>query len=63
VVCGPNPDNTVITSTGTGMGVLYDPNRHVDLQVYWGYPFTNFHNGHEDVQDLGFYFSLTLWVF
>jgi len=50
------PDPTTISSAG--IGVLISLNRHLNGQLYWGYPFRKFHNPNDDVQDNGITFRV-----
>ena len=46
-----------------GVGLLFNPNRHVSAAVYYGVPFRNIDTSHHDPQDYGFHFSLLLQAF
>ena len=48
--------------SSAGVGLLYNPNRHVALQVYYGVPFKHFKNSN-DIQDKGVHFDLVLSAF
>ncbi len=46
-----------------GVGVLFRWEDRLDVQAYWGYPFRDFDDSENDVQDLGLHFSVTLFLF
>jgi hemolysin activation/secretion protein len=46
-----------------GIGVLFNPERRINLQVYYGYALTHRNTSHQDPQDLGLHFSLTVFAF
>jgi hemolysin activation/secretion protein len=46
-----------------GIGLLYNPERRINLQVYYGYALTHRNTSHQDPQDLGIHFSLTVFAF
>jgi hemolysin activation/secretion protein len=48
--------------SSAGVGLLYNPNRRVSLQMYYGYPFKHFSHAN-DIQDKGFHFDLILSAF
>jgi hemolysin activation/secretion protein len=51
-----NPGGEFVASAG--LGVLWNPHRRFSATVYWGYPFNDFEQTSDDLQDLGFHFSL-----
>ena len=57
------PDDELISSAG--IGFLWNPNKHVSGQIYWGFPFRKFEDesDDEDLQDWGIHFSLTVFAF
>lgn len=48
--------------SSAGVGLLYNPNNHVALQIYYGYPFKHFSKSN-DIQDKGLHFDLLLNAF
>jgi hemolysin activation/secretion protein len=46
-----------------GIGVVFNPNHHVNLQVYYGYALTNRDDKHPDPQYDGIHFSLSVFAF
>ena len=49
--------------SSVGLGVVFTPNRHVNLQVYYGYPMTNQGESHQDLQDIGIHFNFAFYAF
>ena len=49
--------------TSAGLGVLFNPDERFNAQVYWGYPFRDFDDPEDDIQDLGFHISVTFSMF
>lgn len=49
--------------SSAGLGLLINPNEHVDAKIYWGHPFRKIETPEHDLQDIGLHFSLTLWAF
>jgi hemolysin activation/secretion protein len=45
-----------------GVGLLFNPNRHLALSVYYGYPFKHFKDSN-DIQDKGLHFDVILSAF
>lgn len=58
---GPTPNPTTISSAG--IGLLLTPNKHLNAQLYWGHPFRDVHNPHDDPQDLGLHFQMSFEAF
>ncbi len=46
-----------------GIGLLFNPNRHVNLQIYYGYALTHRDTNHPDPEYQGLHFSLTVLAF
>jgi hemolysin activation/secretion protein len=46
-----------------GIGLLFHPNRHLNFQFYYGYPFRKFDEEDEDLQDLGIHFDAIVFAF
>jgi len=57
----PTPHPTTISSAG--IGLLLTPNKHVNAQLYWGHPFANLNDTHNDPQDLGLHFKVSVETF
>ena len=57
----PTPHPTTISSAG--IGLLLTPNKHMNAQLYWGHPFANLNDGHNDPQDLGLHFKVSVETF
>ncbi|MGA2139572.1 MAG: ShlB/FhaC/HecB family hemolysin secretion/activation protein [Verrucomicrobiia bacterium] len=57
----PTPHPTTISSAG--IGLLLTPNKHVNAQLYWGHPFANLNDVHNDPQDLGLHFKVSVETF
>jgi len=55
------PEAKLISSVGVGL--LLNPNKHVDLQFYWGYPLTDLNTSEGNLQDLGIHFLANFYVF
>ena len=55
-------DNPREWITSAGIGLLYNPNRRVSMQLYYGVPFKQFKNAN-DIQDQGVHFDLVLSAF
>ncbi len=55
------PDPTTISSAG--IGLLVNPNRHLDAQLYWGYAFRKIANPNDDLQDDGITFKVSYQAF
>jgi hemolysin activation/secretion protein len=60
-VGGPTPNPTTISSAG--IGLLLTPNKRLNAQLYWGHPFRDVHNPHDDPQDLGLHFKMSFEAF
>ena len=54
---GPN------TIASAGLGLLYNPNRHLNAQLYWGGRIVHVPNPHDDLQDVGIHFKVTFEAF
>ncbi len=63
VGAGQNGSNKGESLNSVGIGLLYNPERRVNLQVYYGYALTHRNTSHQDPQDLGIHFSLTVFAF
>jgi len=46
-----------------GVGVLFNPTDRLSMQLYWGYPFRDFDDPEDDLQDAGIHFSITVRAF
>ena len=55
-VGGGTPKPTSIYSAG--IGLLINPNQHINAQLYWGHPFVNVKTRGDDIQDLGIHFKV-----
>ena len=55
---GPDPDIDRIYSIG--LGLLGSYRERVNLEVYYGYPFQDFDDANENIQDKGWFFSLSV---
>ena len=57
-------DSQVETLPSTGVGLIFDPNRHVHAQLYWGYGFNRdlVPNGN-NLQDYGIHFFVSVNAF
>ncbi len=49
--------------SSAGLGVLFTPNEHVDMRLYWGHALTDVDNDDNDLQDHGIHFSLRFDAF
>lgn len=58
---GANLGNTDISSVG--LGLIYTPDPHVTAQLFYGYALQSRTDTHQDIQDVGIHFSLTLTAF
>lgn len=58
---GQSIDSQNIASAG--LGLLLNLDKHVNFQVYWGYPLRDFDDSEDDVQDLGLHFDLVWFIF
>ncbi len=58
---GGTPSPRTIFSSG--IGILANPNKHVNAQLYWGHRFTHVPNPHNNAQDLGIHFKVTFQAF
>jgi hypothetical protein len=52
------------TLPSAGVGLLFNPSRHVHAEIYWGYAFNRdvLSNGN-NLQDYGIHFAITLNAF
>ncbi|MBW4553525.1 MAG: ShlB/FhaC/HecB family hemolysin secretion/activation protein [Aphanocapsa sp. GSE-SYN-MK-11-07L] len=59
---GSNPNGSVNQGflAGAGLGILWQPNRHLDLRIDYALPFVNLSDRGNSLQDNGFYFSLVV---
>jgi hemolysin activation/secretion protein len=55
----PGP-NTIASS---GIGLLYNPNRHLNAQLYWGGRIVHVPNPHDNLQDVGIHFKVSFEAF
>ena len=55
----PSPE-TIFSS---GIGILINPNKHLNAQLYWGHRFTQVPNPHNNAQDLGIHFKVIVQAF
>jgi hemolysin activation/secretion protein len=47
-----------------GLGLIFDPNKHVHAQIYWGYAFNrDLVTDEDNLQDYGFHFLLAIEAF
>ena len=46
--------------SSVGAGVVFTPDRHVTAQVFYGYALQNRNQTHQDLQDVGIHFSVTV---
>ncbi len=60
-VDGPSKNPETIASLG--VGVLFTPNPHLDAQLYWGGRLRHVPNPHDNPQDYGIHFRVTLAAF
>lgn len=64
---GANHNSTTSTSSqdiaSAGVGFLLDLEDRIDAQLYWGYPFRDFDNSNDDLQDAGIHFKIVLSLF
>jgi hemolysin activation/secretion protein len=58
---GGTPSPKTISSAG--IGLLLNPNKHLNAQLYWGYRFRQVPNPHNNAQDLGLHFKVTFEAF
>jgi hemolysin activation/secretion protein len=56
-------DRDSIDLASAGLGLLINPDRRVNLALYWGYPFRDFDTPEDNAQDLGLHFNVTLLAF
>ncbi len=54
---GPN------TIASCGIGLLFNPNRHLNAQLYWGARLVHVPNPNDNLQDLGIHFKVTFEAF
>jgi hemolysin activation/secretion protein len=54
---GPN------TIASCGVGLLYNPNRHLNAQLYWGARLVRVNHPNDNIQDLGITFKVTFEAF
>ncbi len=59
---GSNPNGSVSQGflAGAGLGILWQPNRHLDLRIDYALPFVDLSDRGNSLQDNGFYFSLVV---
>lgn len=57
----PTPDPKTITSAG--LGIRWDPSRHIHAQFYWGIPFRKIEDAEHDLQDSGIHFLVSTRFF
>jgi hemolysin activation/secretion protein len=59
---GSNPNGSVNQGflAGAGLGILWQPNRHLDLRIDYALPFVDLSDRGNSLQDNGFYFSLVV---
>ena len=60
-VAGGTPSPKTISSAG--MGVLFNPVKYVQAQLYWGYAFRHLHPTEHHLQDDGIHFSVRVTAF
>ncbi|MBN2701581.1 MAG: ShlB/FhaC/HecB family hemolysin secretion/activation protein [Methylothermaceae bacterium] len=58
---GPTPSPKTITSAG--LGLRWDPSRHLQARFYWGYPFRKIENAEHNLQDSGIHFLVSTFFF
>ena len=58
---GAAPDSINIASTGVGL--LLNLDKTLNAHFYWGYPFRDFDDPEDDIQDLGIHFRITWFAF
>lgn len=51
------------TLCSVGIGFLFNPNRHLSAQLYYGIPTTSFIRQHDSAQDYGFHFNVLLLTY
>lgn len=51
------------TLPSVGVGLVFTPNRHVNMELFWGYAFKDFDTPEDTLQDAGIHFSITLLAF
>jgi hemolysin activation/secretion protein len=51
------------TLCSLGIGFLFNPNRHVSAQIYYGVPTTSFKREHDSAQDYGIHFNFLLLAY
>ncbi len=56
-------DSNSINIASTGIGLLLNLNNKLNGYFYWGYPFRDFDDPEDDIQDLGIHFSITWFPF
>ncbi len=56
-----SPSSRVLDSAGVGF--LFNPNRHISAQLYYGLPFREFQRQPNDPQNVGIHFNLLILAF
>jgi hypothetical protein len=57
-------DRMMETLPSTGLGVIFQPNRHVYAQIYWGYGFNrSLVPSGSNAQDYGIHFAVSINAF
>lgn len=57
----PTPDPRTISSVGVGF--RWDPTANIHAELYWGYALRKIDNPHDNLQDHGFHFQLSVRYF
>jgi len=60
---GDTTSNKGVDLNSVGIGLVCNPTRLINLQVYYGYALTNRSTSHQDPEDQGLHFSLTAYAF
>ena len=50
-------------AASAGIGLLFNPIRHINGRLYWGHAFRDFNTGSRDLQDHGLHFNLSARIF
>ncbi len=51
------------TIASVGLGFILTPNRHINVELFWGYAFKDFDTPEDNLQDAGLHFAVTLLWF
>jgi hemolysin activation/secretion protein len=57
------PSSAAKLLSSAGIGFLYNPSSHLNAYLYYGIPFNSFPRTHNNAQDYGFHFGVTVFAF